>query len=534
MKVSNFNTSTFHIDASIRDLRSRIANVSQGVNNANASIGEVSTRLKNLTTRVDNHDTSLNQLVNNLKSTDSSVWDLSTRMNTAEGRITNVSSYAIDISTRFDDYFWKDNSGVHCRYNFIGEHEVTAFGSGQGGGEINLQGYAKWVDISSNYYNKSEIDQRFNTIELDDYVKVTAFNASTFHIDASIRDLRSRIADVSHGVIDANASISGIEGNITTININISNLSARVNDLDTYTVNISTRLRSTDASVADLSTRIKDVSAYAINVSSRLNDWFYFQNGKLYTKYDFISEKEICAYKDGSSGQEIDYSRFVDSSTLNNYYTKTEVNSLIDNKMDNIDLTLYAKKTDLDSYVKTTTYNTAVNRLNSSVTNLESAVANIADNYVAYNTWNNDRIKQNTSINLICSSLGIVNTSINLICSSLGKVNTSIGNLNVSVNNVEKWFTLQDGKLVTAYSLISRQEICAYGQGSDSGGSGVIDLTDYVSNVSMNEHWEPRFDQKYLRTGSDINLGNHLLNVGGNTSTGNLFVRNQANLNSKL
>lgn len=65
-------------------------------------------------------------------------------------------------------------------------------------------------------------------------------------------------------------------------------------------------------------------------------------------------------------------------------------------------------------------------------------------------------------------------------------------------------------------------------------GDTVIDMTDYVSNASMNGYWIPTLDSRYLRANSNVNIGNHLLNVGGNTSTGSLFVRNQANMNSKL
>ena len=278
-----------------------------------------------------------------------------------------------------------------------------------------------------------------------------------------------------------------------------------------YSENISTRLKSTNSSIASLETRIKNVSSYAISVSTRLGDWFYFENGKLYTKYDFISEKEICAYKDGSSGQSIDYSRFVDSSTLNNYYTKSEVNSLVDNKMDNIDLTLYAtknwvntsleifaKKTDLDSYVKKTTYNTAVNKLNSSVNLLETRVKNVEDNFVSNSTWNSDRNRQDTSIKLICSSIG--------------KINTSVGILNKSVGRLEEWFTLDSaGNVHCTKPFIGNYEVAAYGQGSGSGGGSEIDLAGYVSQSNMNSSWVPYFDQKYFYPGKDISTMNNIV-----------------------
>lgn len=119
-----------------------------------------------------------------------------------------------------------------------------------------------------------------------------------------------------------------------------------------------------------------------------------------------------------------------------------------------------------------------------------------------------------------------------MICSSIGKINTSIGTLNSSVNNVEKWFTLQNGRLVTTYPLISEKEICAYGLGES--GDIDIDITDYVSNVSMEGYWIPTLDSRYLQADSNVDIGNHLLNVGGNTSTGYLFVRNAATLNGTL
>lgn len=311
-----------------------------------------------------------------------------------------------------EGWFYLDASGnLNTSLNLIGHKEIMAWGQGDSS-EINLAGYAKLDDLS-NYYNKSEIDQKFNTIELDDYVKVSDFNTATNDINASIHDLRSRIADVSQGVIDANANITSINNNIT----------------------------ATNATVDDLSTRMNDVSAYSISVSTRLGDFFYWDNdtSSVVTKHNLRSEKEITAYKDGSSGQEIDYSQFVDWTSLNNnYYTKSEVSSLIDNKMDSFDLTPFATQTWVNSSLSKFATQTWVN------TSLGMYVK---------------KTDFNSSFNELKGDINNANASITGIKSDILTVNGYINNLNDHINDVDNtlndWFYFQNGKLFTKYDFIS-------------------------------------------------------------------------------
>ena len=527
------------------DFNSSFDELKGDINNANTSIGEVSSRLK---------------------STDASVLDLSTR-------IKNVSSNVLDVSSKLNDWLYYESSTntLHSKYAFVGDRAISAYGLGEEG-EINLDGYAKWVDISTNYYNKSYINTSYmelnNKINNIDITGQLSNYATKSWVNSSLSKYATQTwVNTSLGKYATQTWVNTSLGNyVKKIDFNSSfdELKGDINNTNTSISEVSTRLKSTDASVLDLSTRIKNVSSNVIDVSSKLNDWFYKDRYGVHCNYNFIGKYAISCYGLGEEG-EINlngYAKWVDIST--NYYNKSFIDSsyrTLDNKINNIDITgqlsnyatkswvnsslgkyatqtwvntslgNYATKswvntslgkyatqtwvnTSLRNYVKTTTYNTALDRIST----LESDLNEISENYVIISAWQNYNQVQDTSIKLICSSIG--------------KINTSIGTLNTSVNNVEKWFTLQNGRLVTTYPLISQQEICAYGLGES--GDTVIDMTDYVSNASMNGYWIPILDSKYLQANSNVNIGNHMLNVGGNTSTGSLFVRNQANMNSKL
>jgi len=103
--------------------------------------------------------------------------------------------------------------------------------------------------------------------------------------------------------------------------------------------------------------------------------------------------------------------------------------------------------------VTNTTFNSSYNELKTYM----------SDNYVDSATWNQDRNRQNTSIN--------------------GN-SASIGRLDSSVSRFEQWFYIENDVVHCYKSFVGDLEVAAWGAG-DSGGE--IDLTNYVKKHADGE-----------------------------------------------
>lgn len=191
-------------------------------------------------------------------------------------------------------------------------------------GEItNIKG-----DISNLTSSVTTISGSVATINGD----ITTINGNIDDINTDITDLKGRMDDAEGDISNLTSSVTTISGSITTINTNITKLESDLKD------EIDQAITSTYKPMGS----INNISALPAPSASNLGE-VYNVNDSFTTTTDFLegagvtvpAGSNVAIVEDGTGTYKYDViGSFVD---LTNYYTKTEVNTYVQNAVDNID-----------------------------------------------------------------------------------------------------------------------------------------------------------------------------------------------------
>lgn len=288
------------------------------------------------------------------------------------------------LKSVWDSVFTIDSSGnLRVKSNFIGEKEISAYGEGNystGGGVTiydGLDSTATDIALSANqgrvlknlianvdlsdYYTKTQIENLLDSIKTEDidlsdyykkpevnsllanYVRTTDFNThtgdTTKHITSTERTNWNTASTNSH----THSNKTVLDGITTTL---ISNWNTAYTNNHTHS----------NKTVLDGITSTK-VSNWD-KTQTNFNDWFYKDNnGNIHSKYCFIGDSEISAYGAGSSSGSGGVTIYdgLDSTSKDIALSANQgryLKSLIDNiNVGNVDLSNYYTKTQVDDLI---------------------------------------------------------------------------------------------------------------------------------------------------------------------------------------
>ena len=398
--------------------------------------GETVTELSNLSdvtiTNISNgqilqYDTSMSKWVN--KDFNTEVSALTEHINDKVIHISETDRTNWDNKLNksvWDDVFEVDSQGnLKVKVNLYGQGEISAYGSGSTSSGDNTE------IILDNYYTKDEIDDKLDNIDIGDidlsnyatkdhthsnYTLATTFNNhasnTTVHITTAERNTWNNLVNSSH--THSNKSVlDGIS---------------------------STKVNNWDGVVSDWN------DVFSIN-----------SDGSLRAKVNLYGDGEISSFGSGTTENEIN---------LENYYTKSEVNDLIDNLectggTVDVDLTNYYTKTQVDTKLNSYATTTALNNHITSTTHITST----------------ERTNWNTAYNN-----NHTHTNKNVID---GISSNNVTNWNKIVSDWDKIFSINsDGSLKVKVNLYGEGEISAYGSGATE---NEINLENYYTKDQVND-----------------------------------------------
>lgn len=271
-----------------------------------------------------------------------------------------------------------DSNNLRVKLNLIGEKDVSAYGSGETGNTS--------IDFE-NYYTKEEVDDLISNVDIGDIDLSGYSKTSHTHSNYALTShTHSGYALTSHThAISAITNLqSTLDGKSSTSHTHTQYASSShthpqyASSSHTHAISAITNLQSTldsKATNAALTAHTANTTYHITsaertkwnNTNTNFNDWFYKDSsGNIHSKYNFIGDSEVSAYGSGETGNT--------SISLENYYTKDEVNDLIDNiDTSNVDLSGYSKTSHthsnyaLTSHTHSVYYDSSISRTKNTV-----------------------------------------------------------------------------------------------------------------------------------------------------------------------
>ena len=281
--------------------------------------------------------------------------------------VDNKLNNKLDKSTWNDVFSIDSNGNLKIKVDVIGEGEISAYGSGTTAStEINLGNYytkdevddlldnidipTQEIDLT-NYYTKSQTDSKLSNKSDTSHTHSLSELTSTAHTHnyTSVVKLGDKEYNVSNNVISLPSypsyTLSGLGGvDSTTFNAHTSNTTSHITskERENWSAAYNNNHSHSNITVLDGIT-----SAKVNNWNDVYSDWNEVfsinSDGSLKVKVNLYGEGEISAFGSGTTENEIN---------LENYYTKNEVDDLLDNidiPTQEIDLTNYYTKSQMDS-----------------------------------------------------------------------------------------------------------------------------------------------------------------------------------------
>jgi len=262
-----------------------------------------------------------------------------------------------------NDWFYYDSTenALHCRYSFVGNYEVAAWGSGESGGGQGEQ--TPVINIIDNLTSSStgaalSANQGRILKDLIDNIEVTGEGAHTHanlnvlngitdssvnawnnaatnshtHSNKSVLDgitsakvtkwdgysttisnVSTRLNNVSTRLSETQTDVEDISTRLNNVSTGLYNVSVGLSNVSTGLANVSTGLANTSTRLNNVSTRLNNVSTRLNNVSTRLSvlewldDAFYFDDSDntVHVNYSFVGDYEVAAWGTGSDSGEV-------------------------------------------------------------------------------------------------------------------------------------------------------------------------------------------------------------------------------------
>ena len=364
------------------------------------------------------------------------------------------------------------SNGIIVNGNIIASGEVSAFGSGSTSGSNS----GSTMDIEDNLTsNRTDAALSANQGRI---LKEMIDNIDVSDVDIDLSEYsKTSHTHSNYSLTSHTHAISAITNLQTTLDSKATNT-----DLTAHTANTTYHITSNE--------RTKWDETY-----TNLNDWFYKDsNGNIHSKYNLIGDNEISAYGSGETGNT--------SIDLENYYTKDEVDDLIDNiDVIGIDLSEYSKTSHTHSNYALTSHThsgyalTSHNHPISAVTNLQSTLDGKSSTSHTHTQYaSSSHTHAISAVTNLQSTLDAKTTNTAFTAHTANTTYHITSNERTKWNdtntNFNDWFYKDSsGNIHSKYNFIGDNEISAYGSGSTSGGSGNvdIDLSDYYTKDEVDD-----------------------------------------------
>ena len=377
------------------------------------------------------------------------------------------------------DWFYKDEDGnIHSRYNFVGDNEVSAYGSGesQGGGSSSGGGYITVNDRNINSIkSKDHITLGGSGTELiiGDTIDLTPYltkasgdtiyqpkgNYLTEHQDLSQYALKSELHSHSNKAVLDNLTQSVIDNSHTHTNKSV---------LDGISAN---KVKQWDSGYT-----------YGVSAYTDLNDWFYKDsNGIVHSRYNFVGDYEVSAYGSGNSQGGTSGGGFITVNGRNINSISAGENITLGGS--NTNLIINAIQPDLSSYatqkwVEDKHYITGVDLSNYATTAFTDTTYQKKGDYALKSELHSHSNKESVLDKLTVKwwedsqnfHLGYSQNNAKWT-SAYTWVNENGSNVVSAVTDFRDWFYKdKDGNIHSKYNFVGDNEVSAYGNGNSQGG----------------------------------------------------------------
>ena len=243
----------------------------------------------------------------------------------------------LDKSVWDEAFEFNEDGSLKVKVNLYGDGEISAYGSGSTANtEINLD----------NYYTKSEIDNKLDNIECTG--GTAEVDLSNYYTKAQVNTKLGGYAESSHTHSDYSLTSHTHSNYATTatVNTHTANTTAHITAAERTNWNAAYTNNHTHSN----KTVLDGISSTKVtNWDKVVTDWSKIfeinADGSLKVKVNLYGDGEISAFGSGETSNDI-------SVDLSNYYTKAQVDDLIDN-IDvgdvNVDLSNYYTKAQVNT-----------------------------------------------------------------------------------------------------------------------------------------------------------------------------------------
>ena len=243
----------------------------------------------------------------------------------------------LDKSVWDEAFEFNEDGSLKVKVNLYGDGEISAYGSGSTANtEINLD----------NYYTKSEIDNKLDNIECTG--GTAEVDLSNYYTKAQVNTKLGGYSETSHTHSDYSLTSHTHSDYATTATVNTHTANTTVH------ITAAERTKWNNAATSSHTHSNKTVldgisSTKVTNWDKVVTDWSSIfeinADGSLKVKVNLYGQGEISAFGSGETSNDI-------SVDLSNYYTKAQVDDLIDN-IDvgdvNVDLSNYYTKAQVNT-----------------------------------------------------------------------------------------------------------------------------------------------------------------------------------------
>lgn len=243
----------------------------------------------------------------------------------------------LDKSVWDEAFEFNEDGSLKVKVNLYGDGEISAYGSGSTANtEINLD----------NYYTKSEIDNKLDNIECTG--GTAEVDLSNYYTKAQVNTKLGGYAESSHTHSDYSLTSHTHSQYATTATVNTHTANTTVHITAAERTNWNTAYNNNHTH--SNKTVLDGISSTKVtNWDKVVTDWSSIfeinADGSLKVKVNLYGQGEISAFGSGSTSNDI-------SVDLSNYYTKAQVDDLIDN-IDvgdvNVDLSNYYTKAQVNT-----------------------------------------------------------------------------------------------------------------------------------------------------------------------------------------